>query len=217
MPIQGSGGYFNSLPEIILGTVKLTTLTDSSSVYSLPSGYFENFANNILQKIKSQEKKQNDVEAELEEVAPALNKIQKKNIYSLPENYFENLAKDIDLFKGKANVVSLTAEFKRALHYAVAASVLFVIASTSFLYVHQHTKNLNKPLSIEQRLATLNDDDIINYLKYDHQGDDISPASNSQDTQLQNLLMDASDEEIERYLDESNGSNEKMLRVFKCG
>ena len=56
-PYKDPAGYFNSLPEIILGTVKLTTLTDSSSVYSLPSGYFENFANNILQKIKSQEKK----------------------------------------------------------------------------------------------------------------------------------------------------------------
>lgn len=211
-PYAEPAGYFDSLVDDILANIKLSTLANNSNIYSLPDGYFENFADSVFQRIKLEETKVSDVHKELYEVAPLLNNISKRNIYSLPENYFDGFSIEMQILQEPAKVISLAAKFKKALHYAVAASVLFVIASTSFLYVHQHSKNINKSLSIEQRLATLNDDDIINYLKYDHQADDISPASNAQDTQLQNLLMNASDEEIERYLDEDNSNNEKNVK-----
>lgn len=211
-PYVEPAGYFDSLADDIFANVKLITLDNNSNIYSLPNGYFENFAESVLQKIRLDEKKVSDVCNELEEIAPLLNTISKRKIYSLPENYFDGFSVGMQILQEPAKVISLATKFRKALHYAVAASVLFVIASTSFLYVHQHTKNINKSLSIEQRLATLNDDDIINYLKYDHQADEISPTSNAQDTQLQNLLMNASDEEIERYLDEDNINNEKNVK-----
>ena len=69
-------------------------------------------------------------------------------------------------------------------------------------------KNVDRSLTIGQRLATLDDKEIINYLQNDI--DDFDPntaSSTEEDPDINHLLINASDEEIENYLDASSSDN----------
>jgi hypothetical protein len=66
---------------------------DKQPVFTVPEGYFENFAAAVLAKIKSQHATETDTE--LQELSPMLAAISKKMPFAVPEGYFSNLAKDI--------------------------------------------------------------------------------------------------------------------------
>ena len=58
-------------------------------VFTVPEGYFENFAASVWAKIKTQ---QTNVTDELEHLSPVLAAIPKTTPFSVPENYFSHLA-----------------------------------------------------------------------------------------------------------------------------
>ena len=69
-------------------------------------------------------------------------------------------------------------------------------------------KNVDRSLTIGQRLATLDDKEIINYLQNDIDDFDVNSASSTEeDPNINHLLINASDEEIENYLDASSSDN----------
>lgn len=57
------------------------------NVYTVPDGYFEGFANQVMNRIKASEAK--SVFEELSHLSPMLNDISRKMPYSVPANYFE--------------------------------------------------------------------------------------------------------------------------------
>lgn len=65
-------------------------------VFTVPEGYFENFAASVLAKVKSQP----SVPAadELADLSPVLAAIPKQTPYHVPENYFQHLATDLPAF-----------------------------------------------------------------------------------------------------------------------
>lgn len=56
------------------------------NIFSVPSGYFENFAEQMLIRIKT-----SDTKDELNDLSTLLNSISKENPYSIPPNYFDGL------------------------------------------------------------------------------------------------------------------------------
>lgn len=213
-PYAVPDGYFDSLSDEVLTAITLFTLSAGKSAYTVPDGYFDGLADTILTTIKAHESEESEVNRELNHFAPLLTTISKANVYSLPDDYFVTFSSNLSELQEEkaapAEVVSITSNIRKLLHYAVAASVMLVITGTSYLYLKHNIKNNNAP-SIEQRLATLNEDDILSYLKYDHQADDILPASNLQDNTIQTLLMDTPDEEIQNYLIDDNETDEKNV------
>ena len=112
-----------------------------------------------------------------------------------------------------AKVVSLKRNIRKWVTYAAAACILLIVSSTSYFYVQTHSGKIESGPSIEQRLASLNERDIINYLKDDQETTgDIIPASNEQEIEIQHLLQNTSDQEILNYLDDSNTLNEKNIK-----
>lgn len=209
-PYSVPEGYFDSLAESFLFHVRLLQLKDSGSAFSVPEGYFENLPHFILNKIREG---QNEVQEELAEVAPVLNTINKENIFSIPDNYFEKLTIPLPKERKTGKIISLAGSVRKWVTYAAAASVLFIIATTSYLYVSMHHKTIEKHLPIEQRIAELNEEELINYLK-DNDGiisGNLIPATN-EDPQIQNMLQRVSDEEIENYLNEYGDQNEKPIK-----
>lgn len=214
-PYAVPDGYFDSLSDEVLTAITLSALSAGNPAYTVPDGYFDDLAATILTTIKAHESGESEVNRELTHIAPLLTTISRANVYGLPDDYFIKFSSNLSGVKEDktvpAEAISITTNIRKLLHYAVAASVMFVITGTSYIYLKHNIKNNNEP-SIEQRLATLNEDDILNYLKYDHQADDnILPASNPQDNTIQNLLMDTPDEEIQNYLIDDNETDEKNV------
>jgi|SRR5215831_3416773 len=205
--------YFGSLPEMILAQIKLEELKVAPNPYTIPVGYFESLPDAIISKIKSD---RIQVHNELLEVAPLLNTIKKDNIFSLPEGYFENLSPISQTRKRVSNVVSIRSNVGKWVTYAAAASVLFIIAVSSYVFVSIHSKNAQEHLTVEQRIAQLNEQEIINYLKDNVDGftsADLIPANDNQDPEIQNLLQNVSDQDIQNYLDDyEEAPNEKPIK-----
>jgi len=202
-------GYFDNLASNILKTINKDEDFSRHNPYSLPDGYFDGLANNILKKVKTLEaQKNNEVFEELEIVAPFLNTISKENVLYVPENYFENLHIETSAEAKPARVISIGNNIRKWVTYAAAASILFILSTTSYLYINHHMKTVDRSLTIGQRLATLDDAEILNYLQNDVDEFDPNTASSvEEDSNINHLLINASDEEIENYLDASSSDN----------
>ena len=204
--------FFNSLSESILTHVKLFQLKDKRTLYFVPNDYFENLAESILNTIRHENSKK-EITKELSEIAPLLNSVNKANVFSVPKNYFESIKPAGQFEKKQGKIISLGGNVRKWVTYAAAASVLLVITTTSYLYVTIHGRSVEKHLPVEQRIAELNEEEILNYL-HDNDGitsGDLIPAGN-EDPQIQHMLQRVSDEEIENYLEDYGDTNEKPIK-----
>jgi hypothetical protein len=201
--------YFDSLADSIVNYIKLTEIRDINP-YFVPENYFDTLADSIANKIRSS--RSYEIHEELSEIAPLLTTVKKENVFSFPDNYFEKLTIPVTA-NSTTKVISIGNNIRKWVTYVAAASVLFIVATTSYLYVTIHNQN-GETLSIEQRLAQLKDQEIINYLKENDEiiSGDIIPASVEEDTEIQNMLQNASDEEIQKYLDEYSDPTEKTVK-----
>lgn len=201
--------YFDSLADSIVDYIKLSEVRGINP-YSIPETYFDTLADSIIHKIRLSSS--NEIYEELSEIAPLLTTVNKENVFSIPDNYFEKLS-DLVTTTPAIKVIPVGNKIRRWVTYAAAASVLFIVATTSYLYINMHNRD-GETLTIEQRLARLKEQEIINYLKENDEitSGDIVPASVEEDTEIQNMLQDASDEEIQKYLDEYSEPTEKTVK-----
>ena len=90
-------GYFNQLSVAVIDAISSsryidTNTTDNSSV-SVPKGYFENLAKNVIQKIKTQ---QPEIATDTGDgMLGLLDNLSKENVFEIPVNYFNSLGVDI--------------------------------------------------------------------------------------------------------------------------
>jgi len=209
-------GYFASFAGEIMNHIKTGEIEPALKTYNVPAGYFDGLAVSILQKIRLQDAKDktSEVYRELSEIAPLLNTISKANLFQVADGYFEKLETVvIPGEKAPAKVVSLGSNLRKWITYAAAASVLFIVFATSYLYVNMHSGSIEKSPSIEQSIASLNENEIMDYLiDEDITQGDYFPASIEQETEIHNLLKNTSDEEIQGYLNEAEDPGEKNIK-----
>ena len=100
-------GYFDTLSDSILAKVKATYPESAEeelrrlspmlyalkgeNVFSVPDGYFESFAGNVVERLKSQPANPESAEEELRRLSPMLSTL-KGNVFSVPDGYFESFA-----------------------------------------------------------------------------------------------------------------------------
>ena len=99
-------GYFDQFSVAMIdvinnGTVNINDALTVNSSLSVPTGYFDNLAKNIIQKIKTQQPHTGDGFSVL------LNDLRKKKVFEIPVNYFDSLGTDI---LSKINVVENNIE-----------------------------------------------------------------------------------------------------------
>ncbi len=208
-------GYFTSLAEDVLLIVNEKNIAASKSPFSISVGYFDNLPELIINKINSKKYagSSNEIGLELNEIAPLLNSISRKAVYDVPDDYFDTLKVNAPAKKADGILVSMGSQASKWVRYAAAACILLIVSSTSYLYVHTHTGNIERSPSVEQRLASLNDKEIINYLEDVQEiPGDYLPASDEQETEIHRLLQNTSDEEIQQFLDDKNNSGEKNIK-----
>jgi hypothetical protein len=66
---------------------------DPQNIYAVPAGYFENLADQILNRIKALEA--NDAKEELSYLSPFLSNISKEVPYTIPASFFQDLSEDV--------------------------------------------------------------------------------------------------------------------------
>jgi hypothetical protein len=86
-------------------------------VFTVPEGYFENFAASVLATLKRQQ--QITAVDELEHLSPVLAAIPKHTPYHVPENYFSNLATDLPAFAGDEALPGFLQTHTKQMPYSV--------------------------------------------------------------------------------------------------
>jgi hypothetical protein len=206
-PFTVPEGYFDALPGIVLEKTKMETLLASASgdTYGVPSGYFDSLAGNILSKIKSNI---SDTREELDEIAPLLNTISKREVYTVPAGYFENrdFAGSVQSVKPQAKLVGMRRA-KKWIQYAAAAMIAGVLVTGAFLYTDTNVSKGNaqyEPIDLSSELNKLNAEELVTYLNNPEQ----ATASNllAGDIELGDVkkhIQKLSDEELNNYLKEN--------------
>lgn len=220
-PYTVPGNYFEHLPDIILDKINASSLqlpNRKQDVFTVPNGYFNAFAKNVVEKIKAQGN--SDVTRELEEISPLLSTISRKNVYSLPEKYFDELIplKQVGKKDPSAKIISIGSKSRRWINYAAAACISAVLFGGGYFFI---SGNNTKPVQttqpvaatvkadIQQQLADISDSEIESYLNENSSmavftgvGADYQPQN--QNTDIQILIKDIPDDEIRQYLNEAN-------------
>ncbi len=82
----------------------------AQNIYTVPTGYFEGLAEQIMSRIKALES--SNAKEELAYLSPLLSKVSKEIPYEVPADYFQNLSIDILQAKGATNHQSSKEEIE---------------------------------------------------------------------------------------------------------
>ena len=169
--------YFSKLPEIITSQINVGKEINSAKNLTVPEGYFENLAGNILNKIYALE---SDVAAELNEISPLIASIENKETFTVPDGYFNKLSFVEQKETAKVISINKTRSFFKYAAAAVitgllglgivnivnnnkAADPLITNANTATVSRTQDTPALNR--SFEEALENISANEIEQYLR----------------------------------------------------
>jgi len=179
-------GYFDTLEERIASATRLDKLREEmpSDGFNVPADYFDSLSENLQTRIAIEQA------------------IEKGNEFTVPEDYFSQLEDTILAKTIGANEIKPEAKVRRLIpgwfKYAAAACITAVIATGVYINSRQ-----NESQSIEQQLAEIPEQEIVNYLQaYSSLGDGEVIAEHLEKTNNIPRTEDGiSKQEIEEYLE----------------
>lgn len=212
--------YFSAMPQIIMAQINVG---DSFNNLTVPDGYFERLAGNILKRIHALE---NDVIAELNEISPLIAGIGSKETYTVPEGYFNKLS-FVEKQQETAKVISISKR-RSFFKYAAAAvitgllglSIVNIVdnnhetdSSTMIAKITTGTLQQNALAtngSFDEALKNISDNEIEQYLQKN--GQDVNAALVASSTDEIDKLPEATDylldeNTLENYLKQNNLKN----------
>lgn len=134
--------------------------------YKIPSGYFENLPRQVLQRIHSEEAKD-----ELKGISPMLAAADKINVYRVPDHYFEQ-RHPFQIPKSTKSLLRFLPK-RKTLQHAMAAAIFIAIGFIAFFLTNSGNKipghiatglNIKTEAAFNQELAMLSESEIYNYL-----------------------------------------------------
>lgn len=141
---------------------------------SVPLGYFDSLSNNILTKIKAEAKdgeEEEDVFSEKSFLFPSLKNI---NVFKVPEGYFKNLPMQVmEKIKqpASAKIIPITKNWWKYAAAAVVAGIITISTIQLFNYSIDNQNSIGAslqyktPQQLDKGIASLSDDEIVNYLQ----------------------------------------------------
>jgi hypothetical protein len=202
-------GYFSTLPDALFEKIRLESFLTNPSVnaYEVPAGYFEELPEKVLSTIKS-DIAVTAITEELDEVAPFLNTINRKEIYTVPAGYFAeaDFSTAVQTVKNETKVVRFA---RRGMQYAAAALIAGILVTGAFLYTESNHTNAekNEYLDVSSGLNTVSEMELVTYLDNpEHFVAAPAATSLASETDLvdvKNNIQRLSDEELTQYLKEN--------------
>ncbi len=210
-------GYFEGLADAVLHKIQAAdiALPAVAATYQIPENYFESLPQQILSQIQ----KSNEVQEEMEAIAPLLNTISKQPVFSLPEGYFNQLQTQITHAAAEPAQGKLVnfKTYQRWMQYAAAAMVAGILISGAFLFTdsNSYLEQEKKGRVIQQRVPDTAIDAGI--LKQDADSSEEVAENISEDEKTGNEVMNKignqvrskstlellSDDELKKYLEEN--------------
>lgn len=176
-------GYFTALEQKIVTSVLLHQ-DEKKEGLQVPEGYFDTLSTRILDRIKNENT--NEAEEEINSLSPVLYSLKNKNVFTVPPDYFQNLSVKINSKlnkKGEGKVISIGTK-KQWWKYAAAAVIAGAITITSLQIFNTNSNDNNSltasakmpeyiklsfqyktPQELNQGIASLTDDEIVDYLE----------------------------------------------------
>lgn len=214
-PYQVPQGYFDNFAASVLQRIKagearsakeeLETLSlllsglGKKMPFSTPDNFFEELSDNAVSGAKAID----FVNVELENLSPLMRSLKDKQVYKAPAGYFDQLPRQIvqKVKSQPAKVVSISFT-RRVVRYAAAAVVAGLVVVAAWLYVGNGSGTGESLVGIEQ----ISDDALESFMETDQDtpGDATMLAVNSEinPEDLKEMLVDISDEELEKYADQ---------------
>ena len=184
----------------------------SRILYAVPNGYFEGFAESLMNRIRKEESGLSESDAgqqnaevspllEIAEISPLLAGLKNKNTYQVPVGYFESLNLGTSISEQKPTekkTIQTPVITLKFVKYAVAACIVALLGTAVFNLTYHKISDPIKDLS------TVSDQDMANYLDSDdiHWTPGISSSSVSIDfneSDVHDLLSTVPDDELEQY------------------
>jgi hypothetical protein len=169
MPYSVPAGYFDTLTD---GIVENVLLADGNEKYqgpamAVPEGYFDQLPDLILGRIKAEE-----ASLELQDVAPVLASLEKRNPYTVPAGYFEQL--DPRAFRQEDAIGAKTVRiFSGKMMLRVAAAIVVLLSAFLVWKMSGQTQSGDAPVEItlkpadsiilHQSLAAIDDTSLSTY------------------------------------------------------
>lgn len=165
MPYRVPRGYFENLTEIILEQSLAGLSVHKTRVYDVPDHYFQELPASIMANIR-----RNEVEEELEEVAPLLHTVSRKMPYSgiaIPSFNMEAVMERAAV--NEVPVIQMPVrKSRRWLQYASAAVVTGVIVAAAFIYngntTDATTVEQYAQIDVSQEISKLSEEELNTYL-----------------------------------------------------
>ncbi len=204
--------YSSQIFDELVEASPLLNAIAKTNVYSVPQGYFENFAIKVIAQTTENVVEQSETFLELEEMAPLLNTISKTGPYNVPENYFSQLTVNIVVEKTKAKVIGLSRSTKRVITWLAAASFTGIIAMSGYMFWQGTNKPPITPVNPTASLADVSDEEISNYLNSTPlPGVETIPSSVLDEQMPEPVIQNLSTDEIKDYLEKNSDPDEKSL------
>lgn len=191
----------------------LLPLEKGPEVYSVPAGYFEGFAESVVQRLKIDSLSSSE---ELEEIAPFLASLPKEMPFSVPDGYFESLPGIIlkKVSPREAKVIPISSS-RKWMRYAVAAMVAGIIAVSSVLYFGNNNQAIDPASESYEWVATnlknVPNKELDEFINTTYISSSALANTNASDkTEVRKLLKDISDSEINKFLEEIPIGNEDL-------
>ena len=186
----------------------------ASSPYTVPWGYFEDFADILMYRIRFEaagfgEIKKISATDEISQISPLLAGLKNKNPYQVPSGFFENADKTIQIPENiERNLNAVTGSYKpgkisipmRIVRYAAAACILGMLGIATFNITH---RQILDPIN---GLTKVSDQDMANFLDIDDvhwtpdNSSDLQKSTvNLSDADIHDLLGSVPDVELEQY------------------
>lgn len=94
-PYSVPQGYFENFASAMIQKVSAFSLLTKANPYTVPAGYFENFPDIMMDQIRNHPDYMSSRE-ELESISPLLSSLKKEPVYSVPEDYFGNFNVEVN-------------------------------------------------------------------------------------------------------------------------
>lgn len=204
-------GYFEHFPtavlKIILEEPAFNPSLPKEVPFKVPGDYFENFSGNILDTLKAAE----NIELELQSIAPSLIPLRKENPFTVPEGYFNNSETRFSVPNRKLVRIF---DVQKIVRYAVAAcfmGLLFLVykgeehspSMTNQTMMASNTKTSD--VSIEAIASYLNESDmqIEAPENTDLASNDANLLVDINKETVNMVLSEISENDIKQFLDQS--------------
>ncbi len=176
-----------------------------SPVFTVPEGYFTQFPEKLMQKIKKQG--DSEVVSELEEISPLLASLQRKTPFSVPDGYFSDFSSTLypESEIQTAPVISMVRAKRMKIFYAAAAIAAIVGLSSLFFAMNDHKPTIQDQVNVVAELPKLDVSEMNLYLQSSPEFVQAEPLSLAglEDIDFEGVINDLNDEELKQFVNEN--------------